>query len=534
MRVSKGTKFHDMCASNTRSCSSAFALNNNERKLTSGISRSNSSLWKKRKENRDHVLGTALSLFSWGGRENSFDMRNRQLFLVIFAVVALLYAGLFVHQHSQMFSPASHDGASASTLDLPLVVDDSTPLPRRRRKSVAICMFGLLKNVDDALARSYRTHLMKPLWDAGYSTHTVLISNAVTAFENPRNGEAANNGVYIEQDVSVLTLKQHMTRSVDDREKQQEQQGGGFRSSAKSEDTFESYLIPTEVADQWIAAGHDDALAPFFIHGNPWPDSSGNLSMRYFLRQQFTLHKLAEWLAEKRSDSFSGVIFVRSDLLFFDSIDVDMFRFVSSADLVDANDDDEDDVLGGNVNRTRRKSQAKAGDTPLDDALAADLEGGGAETTTSRSPITTRRQKRGRRGRRNVPRPLRLAVPSYSMWFDTGFIDKFAMADVASAKIYARRANSLREYAAKKQLHAETFLRDHLCEHGVEVHLTRSPRVARWRLSGLHEPDRLSELKDLSNRNELRWMDPRIHRHRFAVGRKECPQDMWRKYGDRL
>lgn len=323
---------------------------------------------------------------------------------------------------------------------------ESKPSRKSHLGTVAICLFGLVKNVKPNHAEQYVKHLYRPLWEAGYSTVTLLHTYKMNAYVNSRTGENASPEMTMNQNAS-LELFQNIVIMND-----------AFKDSSQ-------FIV--NISDSADADAYFGNLQQYLKFGDPWPDNP-LVSLKSYLRQQYSLLKLSEMLETEQKkirvtdlagevlrEKFVGTVFTRPDMLFYDDIDTQLFQFA-------------------------------------------------------------------------IKKSDRIALPTWFLYWDTGFNDRFAFGSVDAMLAYGRRGKFLLEYSQAKQPHAEAFLRDYLCSRNYEVHFTRT-RLARVRLHGIHAPDSEHGLNYLISANEKRWKDPQNMNKKIEY--RGCPRRVWKTFG---
>lgn len=327
--------------------------------------------------------------------------------------------------------------------------------------TVAVCFFGLVKNIKPNQVEKYVEHVYRQLWANGYSTVTLMHTFSMDTYVNSRTGEDASASMKIDQNSSIDLLKRSVILDT---------KIGGvndeYRNSGLFENDEEHYQFKIQISNPADADAHFGNLDQYLKNGDPWPDNPV-VSLKSYLRQQYSLLKLADLLEQEennagkrsktgRSQRFVGAIFIRPDMLFYDNIDVALFQ----------------------------------------------------HTTL---------------------KPSRIALPTWFLYWNTGFNDRMAFGSVEAMLVYGRRGNHLAEYSKAKKPHAEGYLRDYLCSRNFEVHFTRT-RFARVRLHGVHGPDSPGGLLWLINMNEKSYKDPG-HANR-KIEYRGCPRHVWKAFGN--
>ncbi|CUG03906.1 membrane-associated protein, putative, partial [Bodo saltans] len=92
----------------------------------------------------------------------------------------------------------------------PAIASQAVPLlPQQRERAaagrVALCFFGLVKDIDEDLIRSLSEGIVKPLTAAGFSLDSFLHTYHATTFFNAFNKET--DGATFNQSKSLATLK---------------------------------------------------------------------------------------------------------------------------------------------------------------------------------------------------------------------------------------------------------------------------------------------------------------------------------------
>jgi hypothetical protein len=124
-----------------------------------------------------------------------------------------------------------------------------------------------------------------------------------------------------------------------------------------------------------------------------------------------------------------------------------------------------------------------------------------------------------------VQKPNRIALPTWFLYFNTGFNDRFAFGSVDAMVTYASRGKYLLEYSQSHEPHAEGYLKDFLCGRNFEVHMTRT-RMGRMRLHGIHGPDGPGGLQWLIRANEDKW--------KTRTKQVACPYKLWQHFGQEI
>ena len=278
----------------------------------------------------------------------------------------------------------------------------------------------------------------------------------IREYSNARSGESNAGGVQLDQNSSLDLLRTSFRLRAHDGIE-------GHKSYAKDFDDSEEGQFKVVFSDPKDADEYFHTFDDFLKHGDPWEGKGNNKetrhqTMKFFLRQQYSLMKLTELLEtetkkmkeENKEKKIVGCVYIRPDLLMYDNIDMQLFQFV-------------------------------------------------------------------------IEKPKRIALPVWFLYWDTGFVDRFAFGSVDAMIAYGNRGKELREYAKTKQVHAEGYLRHYLCSMvNFEVHLTRT-KLARVRTHGVHGPDSPGGLMWLTNSNENRWKS----RKKMVT----CPFRVWNVFG---
>lgn len=162
-------------------------------------------------------------------------------------------------------------------------------IPQARPERVAVCFFGLVKNINRAEIEAYQRHVIDPLVTAGYAVDAFLHTQRVTESVNPRNGEC---GEVLNQNASLEALR------------------GIF--------TFKDVKVaPLDEVDSECCPVDD------LLHcGDPWPDNA-RVSLQNYTRQIHSIDAVASMLAAS-NEVYASVLLLRPDVLFRDSIDVNL------------------------------------------------------------------------------------------------------------------------------------------------------------------------------------------------------------------
>ena len=260
------------------------------------------------------VLGTVIT-----------TRRSRSFFFILGLVTFVLFTIV-----SYAFSDLSSSSSSSSSQNFKFIPSPhlqnhhndhhrNTNLPQHHRGTVAICFFGLVKGTTNELAEAFVNKIYRPLWRAGYSTVTLVQTPRMSSFVNLRNGET---GTSFNQMETLDLYRKHFLLSkseslkyfndtdefptIDDEENQ-------FITHFSKEGDSEK-LLGTE--DEYLTIAH------------PWPEFGvNNTSLKYYLRQQFSLIKLSEMLRkEDQKRKFVGAFYLRPDLLVVDELDIGLFE----------------------------------------------------------------------------------------------------------------------------------------------------------------------------------------------------------------
>lgn len=347
------------------------------------------------------------------------------------------------------------------------------PSPHNKHGIVLLCFFGLVKNIDDEQMYHLKESILRPLHDWGYEVEAVLHSYHASTFTNKFNREAP--GHVIDQTAALRKLRATILgRDVD------------TPGDDGSIDTRFRYVfdVPETSADVFFP------MKTYLAAGDPWPFNA-NESMKYFLRQQYSLLRVTElWsgvpltpppvgnLSKLFSPlpQYSGVVYLRPDLYLFSKLNMAAFDAVTAA------------------------SQ----EHPLESWLpqwhpwsSALNQTGAAERTLycSGGRQIVNLQRDGCSGKR-----MHIAVPTFE-W--GGLHDRFAFGGASSMFLYGTRGLSMRHYVDvhRRPPHAEKFLKDYLCAAGVAVHL--SPMFSgRVRVGG--------ELEEAAQKQAARFLGKRI------------------------
>jgi hypothetical protein len=129
-----------------------------------------------------------------------------------------------------------------------------------------------------------------------------------------------------------------------------------------------------------------------------------------------------------------------------------------------------------------------------------------------------------------IAKTNRIAVPTWFLYWNTGFNDRMAFGSVEAMLTYGTRGKYIHAYSQTKKPHAEGYLRDYLCSKNFEVHFTRT-RFARVRLHGIHSPDSEGQLQWLNNMNEKTWKDPNYLVTTKKITFRGCPRRVWKIFG---
>lgn len=176
-------------------------------------------------------------------------------------------------------------------------------VPTRNDHKIALVFFGLVKNVNSVLLKSFRTNVVEPLSELG-TVHAYMHTFREANFSNPRNLENTT----IDQQSSINFIR------------------GLFSSH-----TFNVIVDETDDAHRFFGP-----TVWYLRNGGAWAGNS-TLSTHYYLRQQFSLLRATEmWagvnytqlsgLLPLPRNKFSCVVYIRPDLLFVSALPKHVLR----------------------------------------------------------------------------------------------------------------------------------------------------------------------------------------------------------------
>jgi hypothetical protein len=401
----------------------------------------------------------------------------------------------------------------------PPTIVNTQPAPLQETQGrVALCFFGLVKGVDDDLVRTIADGVVGPLVTAGFVIDSFLHTYHATTFSNAFNKET--DASPFNQTRSLATLRT---------------------------------LLPNLLvaADDMATPDNLMPLARYLKAGDPWPFHP-NESLRYFLRQQFSLLRVTEMWSGSRDlvhilvgggrvelppsirARYDGVVYLRPDLYHLSKLNMEAF----------------DSVIGASTaafSRLRRASfdtslalkhpwlemgaayaagkrplsvgtQSPAALSSLTPSFLADDDMTNSSIDPAHSPPSIGNSL------------LHIAIPTFE-W--GGLHDRFAFGSPEVMFFYGVRALALGYFidVLQQPPHAEKYLRKYLCALGAAVHIV--PQFsARKRVNGKLEDDgaRLSRSKFFHKRVQLwaKWQQ-REAIDRYGRGpRRQCMfASMW-------
>lgn len=162
----------------------------------------------------------------------------------------------------------------------------------------AICFFGQVKNINQSHVASFVANVLMPVLELYPQIDIYLHTYDIKRFTNPRNGE----------DHVPINVQRSMSLLV-----------GGVLSCRTCNRVKLKGVVVSEPA---VADRRFRNLQYYLSRGDPW-DNQG-LSMKYFLRQLYSLDKVTElWHGPCGSDRMYGydmIMYTRPDLIFFDEL----------------------------------------------------------------------------------------------------------------------------------------------------------------------------------------------------------------------
>ena len=201
--------------------------------------------------------------------------------------------------------------------------------PQHHRGTVAICFFGLVKGTTNELAEAFVNKIYRPLWRAGYSTVTLVQTPRMSSFVNLRNGETGTSFNQIE--TLDLYRKHFILSKSESRKYFNDTDDGVFPTiGVDDNDDKENHQFIVHFSKEGDSEKLLGTENEYLSKGHPWPEfgvNNNNTSLKYYLRQQFSLIKLSEMLRdEDQKRKFVGAFYLRPDLLVVDELDIGLFE----------------------------------------------------------------------------------------------------------------------------------------------------------------------------------------------------------------
>lgn len=159
--------------------------------------------------------------------------------------------------------------------------------------SVALCFFGLVKNITPDHVASISTHVIQPLRAAGLTHIQAFVhTHILSTISNPRNKEV-NEALYQTESLRLLKTLPHVVFT------------NVQLSNPITTVDVDSYFSPIE---------------HYLKHGDPWPENP-QVSLRMYFRQLDSLNQVTQML-QASGKIFDLVCFLRPDVYFETPLEV--------------------------------------------------------------------------------------------------------------------------------------------------------------------------------------------------------------------
>lgn len=379
---------------------------------------------------------------------------------------------------------------------------------------IAICFFGLVKVIDDELLSTLDEGVLRPLQLAGFTLHSFLHTYEAATFSNAFNKESATSVFNQTQSLGKLRKLLPDTRVIID---------------------------PIATPDKLMP------LPRFRKAGDPWPFNA-NESLRYFLRQQFSLLRVTEmWtggsfvqklqrggtveIPPSLRQRYDAVLYLRPDLYLLSKLNVDAFEsIVGASKLAHARLQHASPAALKRQLRHPWLTPIVVPKDPTSPLATPTLPANSTDDEQLTSSLGTTPSSSAMPATAGSTTPLHIAVPTFE-W--GGLHDRFAFGGPEVMFMYGVRALALGHYidVLHEPPHAEKYLRNYMCALGAVVHLV--PQwTARKRVNGQLEDDgaRLWRSKFYMKRVQLwaKWHQmPSIDRYGRGTTRQCMFGSLW-------
>lgn len=176
------------------------------------------------------------------------------------------------------------------------------------KRAAAVCFFGQVKNIQAEQAENFSENVLHPLLKLFQRIDIYVHTYNLQTFTNPRNGE---DNVVIDVDKSLEVLVSHIMRAAP---------------------TNTVCIKQIKVSESCDADAKFRDVRYYLHPGDPWHNDG--LSMRYFLRQLYSLDQVTRlwkgpqgnWFngddAKKLKRMYDAVIYTRPDLMFLNKLQI--------------------------------------------------------------------------------------------------------------------------------------------------------------------------------------------------------------------